>query len=477
MPSFLLRCLTISGGCFSRTIFGFCLLLTAFGAAHAQSLVLLLGLARTGEPNFLGAKSNVVAANARKNQAIGAMLPQLSANGSSNDNDRKYKTRGSGIPVAIDSYNSNSSQISLNQPIVRYANVVGWRQARAVVVQAEHQLAGVEQDLFAKLVSAWFDLLAARDAVAFTGRQAEALQRQWEIIRRGGELGLYASPQVDEARTKLDQALSDTVTAESEVHIKRAQLEQLVGVLPERDLPFMRSMADLATPTGETLTTWLESVEAGNPSILAATQGYEAALAEVSKQRAGHFPTIDLIANYGKNSQAVGGFPGQAGYDIVQGAVGVQLNVPLFSGGTQSAKVDEALAQKEKARLDIEVARRMAVLNAKQAWFGWHGAFARSRAGAQAIKSAYSALAQARVGSENGLKTELEILQAEQQLRAGQRDFRKGRYDQVVNFVKLLAACGRLTVEDVTALDSLFVLVQDEAEPLAGRDAMQVSSQ
>lgn len=455
---------------------GFGLLLPALGAVHAQSLASLLELARTGEPNFLGAKSNVVAATARKNQAIGAMLPQLSANGSSNDNDRKYKTRGAGIPEAVDSYNSNSAQISLNQPIVRYANVVGWRQARVVVVQSEHQLAAVEQDLFAKLVSAWFDLLAARDAVAFAGRQAEALQRQWEIIRRGGELGIHDSPQVDEARMKLDQALSDAVTAESEVHIKRAQLEQLVGVLPERDLPFMRSLAALAAPTGETLPGWLGNVEAGNPNIRAATQAYEAALAEVSKQRAGHFPTLDLVASYGKNSQAVGGFPGQAGYDIVQGAVGVQLNVPLFSGGAQSAKVDEALAQKEKARFDIEAARRMAVLNAKQAWFGWHGAFARTRAGAQAIKSAYSALAQARVASEIGLKTELEVLQAEQQLRAGQRDFRKARYDQVVNYIKLLAVCGRLTVEDVEALDSLFVLSQDEAEAQGSQDLMQVSS-
>lgn len=444
-------------------------------AAHAQSLSALLERARAGEPTYLGAKTNVLAAQARNTQAIGAMLPQVSATGSANDNDRKYKTRHSSVPEARDQYDSYSAQISLTQPLVRYANIVGWRQARAVVGQAEHQLAAAEQELFAKLVGAWFDLLAARDTVAFTGRQAEALQRQWEITSRGSELGIYGQPQVDDARTKLDQALSDAVVAETDGHLKRAALEQLVGALPDSELPYMHGEAALASPTRASLEKWLENVETGNPGIQAATQAYEAASAEVSKQRAGHFPTLDLVASYGKNGQAVGGFPGQAGYDIEQGTVGLQLNIPLFSGWTQSAKVDEALAQKEKARLDLEVARRTAILNTKQAWFGWHGAFARTRAGSQAVKSARSALVQAKTGVENGLKTELDVLQAEQQLRAGQRDFRKGRYDQVVAFVRLLAVSGMLTDGDVAALDSLHVGAPEVAEPPVEAKMIKVS--
>lgn len=448
-----------------RYLPGLILGLVLAGAAQGQSLSVLLERARSGEPTYLGARSNVLAAQARNAQAIGAMLPQVSVTASSNDNQRRYRTRNSRVPEARDQYDSYSTQISLTQPLLRYANIVGWRQARAVVGQAEHLLAGAEQELFAKLVGAWFDLLAARDSVTFTRRQAETLQRQWQIISRGAELGIYGQPQADEARTKLDQALSDMVVAETEVHLKHAALEQLVGSLPERELPYLHGEAALASPTNDSLETWLGHVEIGNPSILAAMQAFEAASAEVSKQRAGHFPTLDLVASYGKNGQAVGGFPGQAGYDIEQGTLGLQLNVPLFSGGAQSAKVDEALAQKEKARLDLEAARRTAALITKQAWFGWHGAFARTRAGNQAVRSARSALAQARAGLKNGLKTELDVLQAEQQLQAGQRDFRKGRYDQAVAFVRLLAASGRLTDSDVEALDSLLVGSPEVAEP------------
>lgn len=451
------------------------LALVLVGSAQAESLAVLLERARSGEPTYLGAKTNVLAAQARNSQAIGTMLPQVSATASANGNDRKYKTRNSSVPEARDHYDGYSAQISLTQPLVRYANIAGWHQARAVVGQAEHQLAGAEQDLFAKLVGAWFDLLAARDAVAFTRRQAEALQRHWEIVSRGSELGVYGQPQAEEVRTRLDQALSDAVVAETDVHLKRAALEQLVGALPETELPYMYGEAVLVSPTNASLEKWLESVETGNPNILAATQAFEAASAEVSKQRAGHLPTLDLVASYGKNGQAVGSFPGQAGYDIVQGTLGLQLNVPLFSGWTQSAKVDEALAQKAKAQLDLEVARRTAILNAKQAWFGWYGAVARSRAGSQAVKSARSALAQAKAGAESGLKMELDVLQAEQQLRAGQRDFRKGRYDQVVALIRLLAISGKLTDGDVAALDSLLVESAEAAESPVEATTIQVS--
>jgi outer membrane protein len=435
----------------------------------------LLDLARSSEPTYLGAKTNVAAANARTSQAIGALLPQLSASGNTNANERAYHTRDANIPTTKDGYNSNAAQISLTQPIWRYANIATWQQAEAVAVQAQHQLAGAEQELFAKLVAAWFDVLAARDSVVITAQQADATQRLWQVTKRGEELGTSGLPQVEEAKAKLDQALADAVTAETDVQLKRAALEQLVGALREQDWPYMRGAVVLANLSTEKLEKWLESVEIGNPNLLAAIQAYEAADAEVSKQRAGHYPTLDMVASYGKNAQAVGGFPGQAGYYIMQGSVGLQLSIPIFSGGTQSAKVDEALAQKDKARFDIEAARRTAVLAAKQAWFNWHAAYARTQAGVQAIKSARSSRAMARVGYDTGLKTELELLQADQQLRAAQRDFRKGRYDQVVAYVKLKAAAGTLSDGDVVALDALLVKAPEEAEPHIEERALKVS--
>ena len=275
-------------------------------------------------------------------------------------------------------------------------------------------------------------------------------------------MGAISQPELDNAMAKFSQATTDAVSAEIDVNLKQAALEQIVGNLQQPKIAFIKENVDLANLSNETLENLLVTLEASNPNILAATQAYKAAKDEVNKQRAGHQPTLDLVASYGKNSQAVGGFPGQAGYDIKQSAIGLQLNIPVYSGGAQSAKVAEAVANSEKARLDIEVAKRAAVFAIKQAWYGWHAAFDRAQSGEQSIKAAQSAVAFASLAGKNGLKAELELLQAQQQLSAAQRDFRKGRYDQIVNYVKLKSLTMSLTADDISALDALFADTPDD---------------
>lgn len=438
-------------------------LLFVVGESQAQTFSSLLERAVGGDPTYLGARTGVDVADARRRQAIGALLPQASGNANTNSNQRDYRTRADNTQPAQDKYNSHAYQLQLTQPLWRYANFVSWQQAGAITAQAESQLAGAEQDLFVRLLQAWFDVLAARDASQFAVQQMAAAGRNLETAMRGGELGTHSEPQVEEAKAKSEQAVADTLTAETDAQLKIAALEQVVGSLRGFVPPFMREGAVLADLGMEKMETWLERVEAQNPNVQAATKALEAASDEVRKQSAGHQPTLDLVANYGKNSQAVGGFPGQAGYDITQGSVGLQLTLPIFSGGTQSAKVDEALAQKEKARHDLEAARRNALLAGKQAWLGWQAARMRAHAGIQMLRSAESALEVARQGLEKGLKVELDVLQAEQSRRAALRDYRKARYEQIVSYAKLKAATGSLTQADVQALDVLFINREEEA--------------
>lgn len=429
-------------------------------SVRAQSFSVLYERALASEPTYLAAASLRDAAQARSGQALGALLPQLSLSANTHINDRDYTTRGSTQGPASDRYNSNSTQLSLNQPLWRQANIAGLRQAEAAAAQAGHQVAGAEMELLSRLATAWFDLLSAKDGVLHAAQQVAATRRLWETVSRGVELGHASPPQADEVKAKYDQALAESVAAETDSRINRAALEQLAGPLEETALPVLR---DDAVPEGggmAALEIWLDSVETGNPALRAAREAFEAAGHEVDKQRAGHLPTLDLVATYGKNSQATGGFPGQAGYDIKQNAIGLQLNVPIFSGGTQSAKVDEAVAMKEKTRQDMEAARRAARFAAQQAWLGWQGAAARAQAGLQGMHAAQMALQVARRGLETGLKTDLDVLQAEQQLAAARRDLRKARYEQIVAQLKLKATAGSATSNDVAAVDKLFALAE-----------------
>jgi outer membrane protein len=437
---------------------GISVIFSAYAQGDPLTFSSLLERARGGEPGYLSARADVDVADARVSQTFGTLLPQVSITGSTHANDRDYKTRSPYVPEEKDRYNGNSAQISLTQPLWRYENILGWQQAKRVAEQARYALTGAEQLLFSRLAAAWFDFLAARDAVAFTEQQAAAYEQEWKTLVRGEELGDNSLVEVEDARAKLDQALSDRITAQAEVQLKRAVLEQLAGSLEGLvTAPWLRNAAELNASPGETLENWLSGIESGNPGLLAATRAFEAATAEVDKQRAGHYPTLDLVASYSKNSQQVGGFPGQDGYDIKQGSVGMQLSIPVFSGGTQSAKVKEAIAQKEKARLEMEAARRAAALEIKQAWFLWQSGTARAQAGHQAIRAARLLLDQSQKGEALGLNTKVEILRAGQQLQAGERDLRKARYDQIVARIRLKAAVGTLSEEDVAAIDALLV--------------------
>lgn len=437
-------------------------------SSSAETLSQLLDRAQSSEPTYLGAKTGVSAAQARVDQAFGAMLPQVSATASVNYNTRRYITRSEFIPPAHDTYNGNSAQLTLTQPLWHYANIAGLREAESTASQAEYQLANSEQTLFAKLVSAWLDVLSANDNLRAMIGQEKFASKQWQVERRGAELGSRGQPQAEEAKAKYLLARSDEITAEEDVQVKLANLEQLVGPIAKFEDFVMRDGAQPANLGKDDLDRWLKAGEQNNPAVLAAQAAYAASDSEVSKQRASYQPTLDMVASYGKNAQTVGSFPGQNGYKIWLGSIGLQLNVPLYSGGTRSAKVTEAVALKEKAWLDVIAARRAARLAIKQAWFDWQTAHMRTEAGLQAIQAAELMLKAARRGKKTGLKMDLDVLEIEQKLAVAQRDWRKGRYDQIAAHVKLKAATGKATVGDVDALDQLFVPTSFATDNLAG---------
>lgn len=437
--------------------------LTFSGLSHAGSIATLWDMARNSEPTYLNAKASVEAAKARTDQAFGEMLPKVNLSVNSNYNTRDYHTRNQNINAAQDQYNSHSTQLNVTQPIWRRPNVIARQQAETASLQAEQQLESAEQELLAKVVSAWLDFLGARDQQLFTEQQLVVAQHRQVAAVQGYEIGLVGQPELEDVKAKMEQANSDNVLAETDLNVKRAMLEQLVGDVSQFTASYMRDTAELSNLSANQLDAMLAKVQSENHNVLAAQYAYEAATAEVSKQRAGHQPTLDLVASYDKNSQSVGGFPGQDGYDIKQGTIGLQLNIPIYSGGIQTAKVVEAAAQLEKARLDIDAAKRTAVLNAKQAWYGWQSAYAKTRAAEQSIKAANIALYSAKVALDLGLKSDIVVFEAQQQLLSSSRDYNKGRYDQVANHIKLKAAMAALSNEDVYALDALF---QEKAEPV-----------
>lgn len=435
--------------------------------AQVTTLGELFALAHESEPGYRSVKDDVDASRARVRQAWGAMLPQLSATANSNGNRRRYESQGNVPPVMHDRYHSNGDQLSLNQALWRPADLASWRQSKEEEAQASDQLDDAEQQLYQKVSTAWFDLMQARDQVEFTTAQRDTLRAKWDIEKKAASLGQQSLPKAEDARAKYEDADADRASAELDQDTKLAALEQWIGSADGMQQPYLRNDAKIPDLVGGDLDEWLEQVDTHCPALRAAERAIAAANENVKKQRAGHQPTLDMVATYGDTDQAVGNFPGQPGYHIRQLAVGLQLSVPLYSGGTQSAKVEEALAQRDKALNQRDAARRQAILNVKSAFFGWKAGRAKATAARTALESARSLLQVAQKGVVRGLNTEADVLDARQQLITAQSNLRKGSYEQLTAYIKLKSTLGELSAVDLDELDALFVNHESDADPVA----------
>lgn len=431
---------------------------TFYSTCHALTLTEALALARQSDPGYLTAQANVSVAQQRSKQAFAGMLPQVNASGNTNWNHRIYTTDTSPSATYNEKFPSSAAQVNLTQALWRTANRIAIIQADAAVVQAQYQYAAADQDLLIRLAQAWFDVLLARDHLIYTQGQVAASKYEWEQNARLAELGIAGAPVREEARMKFDQASAERAAAESDQAVKFAALEQIIGTAVFPSLP---TLSDQYTPkdlSAYTFDQWLVIAEAQNPGVLAAMSAVEVANEEIRKQKAGHEPTFDIISSYGKNAQGSGTYGGQSGYNSTSSSIGLQFNLPIYSGGAQNAKVKEAEAMRTKALQELETARRNARTQAKQAWHGWQASQSRLTAAKQAILYTTLNLQAASAGVAKGIKKELDILRARQQLHGAVSDFSRARYELILNHFRLKATVGQLLEDDLVSLDKWMAL-------------------
>ncbi len=432
----------------------FLVLLAVTCPGHAQTFAQMWHRAQNREPGLEAARQNHGAATERTRQAFAATLPQITASVNTNANKRLYTQESSPVPVTtLDRFNSNGRQLNLTHPLFRRANTASLSQAKAQEQQARLQLDVARHELFTALVAAWFDTLAARDAQDASRESVLLTEQLLATQELGTAIGMYGSIQLHEARGKYGQSVADYHQADAEYRAKVARLEQLAGPLPgfaapQWLRPFM-APADIGALDG-----WLERAARQGPEVLAALAAVDAARDEVRKQQAQHKPTLDLVVSITGNNQAsAGNFPGQAGYSSRQRSAGLQLNIPIYSGGGISAKVREALALQAKAEAEAETATRSAQLDVKQAYAAIVSAVARYTAMNATVESANWFLQSALKGQERGLKTRVDELQARHALQVALRDRSRAHYDMYVNYARLHAAAGTLDGEAMSRIE------------------------
>lgn len=414
--------------------------------AHAQSLQELYQAARAYDATYLAARAQAQSAEFKAAHAEGSLRPSVALAAGATAAQSDLPKLGSG------DNNTLQSAIKGKYTLFNRANDATVEQARKALQVSAADLELAEQDLIIRVAQAYFDVLAAQDTLSTTQASKKAITEQLASAKRNFEVGTATITDTREAQARFDLATAQELAAENDLRTKRIALDQLVGKSNLAPKP-------LATPVVLPLTApanaeeWVTVADAMHPNVRRAKTGLEVARLETTKARAGESPTIEANASVGL-SRASGTFATQPGVSK-SATVGVEFNLPLYTGGQTQNKIKEALSLEEKSRQDVEVARRGAAQSTRVAYFGVQSGQAQVKALEAAESSSKLALEATQLGYRVGVRVNLDVLNAQTQLFTTQRDLAKARYDVLLGGLRLRQASGQLSAADVEALNRL----------------------
>ena len=444
----------------TRLALGIALALGAVGGVQAQSLQDLYDAARAYDATYLAARALADSAQYRAAQvdALGRPSVGLGVNATHQQiiPPNRYATvNGQQVQVAGDRVTATTVQAGLT---ARYAlfnrgNRISIEQAQRGLSVAQADLEAAEQDLIVRVSQAYFDVLAAQDALGTTRASKAAIAEQLASAKRNFEVGTATITDTREAQARSDLAAAAEIGADNDLRIKGVTLDQLVGRVGVTPKPFALPVA-LPAVLPANIDPWVSQADELHPAVRKARLALEVAQLETAKARAADGVTVDLTATLGGNNARGAAAVTGAG-TTGNGTVGVALNYPLYSGGAIQNRIKETLALEEQSRNTVDFARRSVAEGTRRAYLGVQSLTAQVKALEAAESSSKLALEATQLGYKVGVRVNLDVLNAQTQLFTTQRDLAKARYDVVLNSLKLRQASGLLTPSDVAAANQL----------------------
>ena len=433
------------------------LVLTAFHANPAWALDFKTAYeaALQHDATILAERAAAQAAQERLPQALSQRRPSLSLSAGQNRNHLESQTANmlGQRSVSERYYDSNNAALQLRQPLYRPAILAQIKQARAQVQDADAVLDVNENDLLERVAQAYFDALLGQVQLDLASAQKTAFAAQLQSAQKGFAAGVGMRTDVDEAQARMDLAHAQVLQAQQALDLARRRLALLLGVpvaqlVQLADLDTQRFAPSAPVPTSAEQ--WIALAEESSPQLQALRARLRAAQAEVDKAQAGHKPTLDVVATVSRSdSDSV------TSINTVykQKYVGVQLNVPLYSGGYVSSTVRQALAEVQRMQQTLEAAQRDLSNQVYEQFSAMTEGVLRIAALEQAVRSAQQALLSSQKSLQAGARTTVDVLNAEQQLTVAQRDLAQARYGYVLAHLKLQMLAGQERMANVDAVN------------------------
>ncbi|MCE7916653.1 MAG: channel protein TolC [Nitrosomonas sp. PRO5] len=427
-----------------------CLCLYFCEQLQAADLIQIYREALEEDAQYGSARAAYIAAQERLPQGRAGLLPDLRVTGTAQNQyidtngapTREIKNRG--------------FTVALTQPIIRFENFIIYQQSKNEVAQADAQFVIAAQDLILRVAQAYFDVLKAKVDLEVVESQKKAIHEQLEQARRNFEVGVSTIVDTHEAEARYDLTLSQEIAARNKLEISQRALQVLINRLPSdlQDASLDRIIADPLTLPHDGMDEWVQLAEERNFQLKVQRIAYEISEQTIDRARAGHYPTLDLVAQYNDQSGVGGTFTGR-GIDLVSKSVGLQLTVPIFQGLSVQSRVRESLANRDKARKDLENVQRSIALQVRQNYLNVTNGIAQIKALKQALTSSRSQLDSTMLGQEVGVRMEIDVLNAQQQYFSARRDLAQAYYDYLMARLRLKAEVGDLDEDDLLEINAL----------------------
>jgi outer membrane protein len=416
--------------------------------AAADDLMSSYELAVQSDPEYQAAIAAHQAALEVAPQSRAALLPSIGLSGLASRD--RYDPRTGGDT----SYATNQTySVGLRQAIYQRASILQLEQADSSIAQANAQLAAAGQDLLLRVATRYFLVLGAQDNLEFVQADKAAIGRTLEQAQKRFEVGLAAITDTLEAQARYDVAVSDEINAEKLLDDAQEALREVTGELPVAPEVLQKEIP-LLNPEPADQDEWVKAATDQNPLLLAAIAATQVAKQEIQVQNSGHYPSLDMTADYSYRDTEFGGFSSLERNDS---AIGLELTIPIYQGGLITSRTRQSRYSYTQAQEEQEKQLRSTERSARDTYRGVISGISKVVALQQAVVSNEKAVEAAEAGFQVGTRSIVDVLDAQRELLRARRDYARSRYDYLLDTLRLKLAAGILSETDLVQINNWLV--------------------
>ena len=393
-------------------------------------------------------------------QGKSLFLPSISVDASFDKQDKERKFLTSSLPSndllsgKKTNYESYDYGVTVKQPLFNYSAYTQYKKILTQISLSDKELIKTQQDLIFRISKIYFETLLAKDSVDLFQFQRASIQKQLSKAEAQFQAGLISITDINEAKTKKALIEAQQISAIQKLKIKKREIQVITGNLPGN----LRPLNPIITFTeiDNLADDWISIAQENNLELQIKNDEIKIAEREVEARRSVRYPTIDAIASRTRNWDK-GGYPYGAtqndGIRSYSDAIGVEISIPIFSGGMASSRIREAILLKSKLEEDVEYLRRGIALKVRDYYLSLQTNFSEIAAYQQAMDSAALQLESTQLGFEEGLRNSIEVLDAQQILFNSKLNVLESRYNYIMNFINLKLSTGMLSVKDLDEIN------------------------